>query len=214
MEVMIFEKILTVCGVLALGALPSFANYSAVNDFPTLNVNPNGVWSYGYSNSATTGFTIFPSGDFVSSTGSVGYETPGTPFNVPLIVRLTGSPTLLEHPGEFGLYAIVRFTVPATGVYSYNATFVGTDPGAVTYGDGTDVHVVSPAFTEQSGISNYNSPVNFQGTNISLGYNTNWSYDTTSFSATVTPEPSFYGILALGLTGLAGAFRRRKRASI
>lgn len=130
--------------ILALGLLfciPATCfgqTYDATADFSP-NANPNGVWSYGwtltlgtftpYDTHRTIGF-LGPSGEEWYP-ASQGDNSPDVVYWVP-----GSSPQLTLAAGPTGEYSIVRWTAPADGNYSINATFSGF------YGQLGEVHVL------------------------------------------------------------------------
>jgi hypothetical protein len=132
---------------------------------------------------------------------------------------------LLLHPGADGAYAVVRFTAPSTSTYSVQGLFVGLDHVGPTT---TDVHVLpsngDPGFSGTVNNFGVNHPFSFT-TNLTAGQhidfavgfgdNQNLYYDSTGLSASIsaTPEPGFYGLMALGMAGLGTVVIRRRRNS-
>jgi hypothetical protein len=122
--------------------------YDAQADFSTTH-NPAGVWTYGYSGSLGA-FTKFPtnngdfSGEFIWSRNDID------PTLFPLVAKNLSGQIIQEsynilqidefalHPGNSAndQYAIVRFTAPTNGIYTFNASFWGLH----TQGAGTTSH--------------------------------------------------------------------------
>src|SRR4051812_8812575 len=108
--------LIVVAGSVAQGAI-----YDATVDFTPGVMNPNGVWSYGYSLSTTPSTT--PDGTFIPAAfyGSDGdafgwQEFPSAPagFYKRISAALNGV-TLGQtfmHGGPFNEFAILRFTAP------------------------------------------------------------------------------------------------------
>lgn len=66
-----------------------------------------------------------------------------------------------------------------------------------------------PSITFDNSTYQYGAGLNFPtGRFLEVYYGPNFEFETAT-----TPEPGFYGVLLLGLTGLAGAVRRRRSAS-
>lgn len=118
--------------------------YNPSLDFSS-GANPNGFWSYGYSNalggpftpltvpiSMATGLAGFSQGGARPSIQGNSTDSPITYSNT------TVPPQGLElHPGPDGEYAIVRWTAPLAGVYAANGFFGSLSSTGAT----TDVHV-------------------------------------------------------------------------
>ncbi len=132
--------------------------YDVANDFAPAGVNPGGVWSYGWSSSLGTVFTLYTdfSVNATNLTGSVGiaFWCLGTPVTDPCAFlnptsadahpgnTLTLGPgDFALHPGPNGQYSIARWTAPSSGRYSIEATFTGISGYAGTALTTTDVHV-------------------------------------------------------------------------
>jgi hypothetical protein len=166
--------------LLAAGAVAAQANdqtYDAAADF-SLDSNPNGVWSYGYSLTLTGDFTpytrsstlTFGNPNFSSWRGDLSPFGDGTPLAVQNTADTTqqGAGANLDpgqlalHPGEEGEVSIVRWTAPDAGTIYLDATFTGRDN---VHGTTTDVHVL------------------FNGTSIFDG-SINGFLDTTSYTDT------------------------------
>jgi hypothetical protein len=136
---------------------------------------------------------------------------------------------LLMHPGPTGLASVVRFTAPSSALYVVSGEFVamgnysGQTTDSVSFTSGlTSTQLAStasssnPYFFSFSQFMNAGQSLDFS---VGLGPNGQFYWDSTGFDATITsnsefgaptPEPAFYGTLALGLTGLFVAARRRK----
>lgn len=124
---------------------------NAVKDFSII-ANPNGAWSYGYTNMLGSAFTLYTDKDInVEQPGierwfllpdmnpSVNRNTTNTP-----LTGKTGSNTfppdmLLLHPGRAGEYSIVRWTAPMAGTYKIEGMFKGLDIGITA---STDDHIL------------------------------------------------------------------------
>jgi hypothetical protein len=234
-------KRIALCGLVAFcgSASLAFADlYNAVNDFPTsittgtLPVSSNGVWSYGYS--VTLPVTFLPdlaSPNYFGDGNAAGFSQSGD-TSLPTVLQNISSGTLnseggtigpwptnllLMHPGPTGNYSVVQFTAPSTGRYTVSGEFVAM--GNFT-GETTDSILTSTGSLLFTGYSTSAPSFDFSTSLtagesldfvVGLGPQGQFMYDSTGFNATITPEPSLYGILALGLACFAAAVCRRNR---
>jgi hypothetical protein len=140
-------------------------SYNAGQDFSATN-NPNGQWSYGWSQTSGSTFNLLPNTTYFYGNGADGSLLTLNVWNSnccgtvqPLVEQnpaaemyFSGTATvppntvcngcsyiggLAFHPGPNGENAIVRWTAPSAGAYHVNATFVGEDVQGTT----TDVAV-------------------------------------------------------------------------
>ena len=212
-------------------ALPSAAQaYNAAGDFSTSS-NPNGAWSYGWSSTLGSAFNL-------SSIATNGYaggldgwlgtsDSSGTPYvlrnntthEVTNAVTVYQPGQLAEHPGAQDQYSIVRWTAPFSGTFSIAATFSGLSSA----GDSVDVHILhdgnsifnstvigSPSPTSYSGLQ---SIIAGDTIDFAVGFGSNGQNnfdDTTALSATIVPEPTTLGLVAMSLASLF-SFRFYKR---
>ncbi len=120
--------------------------------------NPNGVWSYGCTESLGAAFQLYTQ-QIGSISGLYDWTTapcvpPDDPHRVPALIYNStdasitpvppGSVTfpahaLSFHPGPQDQYSVLRFTAPASGNYQVQAVFWGDDFVGPT---STDVHVL------------------------------------------------------------------------
>ena len=207
----------------------------------TSAVSANGVWSYGFSTginpvvfspgtASPNWFGLSPDpaagfGDGVNTLPTVLKNISGGTLD-----HLGGSigpwPTdlLLLHPGGDGAYAVVQFTAPSAATYVVSGEFL-----AIGNSDQNSAGVTSDSaekgLTTLFATSSTSTPQFFsfnttlaEGDSldfaVGLGPQGQFSFDSTGFDATIatTPEPGFYGVLALGLTGLVAVVRRRRNA--
>jgi hypothetical protein len=130
---------------------------------------------------------------------------------------------LLLHPGSENQYSVIQFTAPVAGSYSIGGEFMGI----ATAGTTSDAHILlsgsTSVFSQEitglgaSSAHSFNlieslsagETVDFA---VGFGDNNNYNSDSTGLQAnmSLTPEPMFYGVLAIGLTGLYVAVRRRR----
>ena len=125
--------------------------YSASHNFST-RLNPNSVWSYGFTTRVGGPFTLYATSGTTFFSGEVGWfgPIPGVP--------LRGSHWLWRPPGvvpnvlDMGpgpsSYTVVRWTAPSRGRWDVVGEFFGT---GLTTGD---VHVL------RNGSAVFNSPLN------------------------------------------------------
>jgi RHS repeat-associated protein len=139
------------------------AAYDAAQGFST-DSNPNGVWSYGFSDTLGGLMALDPelayddSGINIWRT-NIWLGAPCVFYNPSEDTVVLGSITMEPfalgfHPGPDGQFSIIRFTAPATGQYLFWAVFSGVD----TEGTTTDVHVLT------NGVSMFDGGVNGFGT--------------------------------------------------
>ena len=168
--------------------------------------NPNGAWTYGWSQSLGTTFN--PSTILVGQSGITGH-TPDIDGTLAPVVShndteasvTIGSVTwpadgLVLHPGPTGEVSILRFTAPSDGIFDVLGGFTSQDSSGAT----TDVHVL------HNGASVFDGPIGeflqfsetFAGAagdtiDFAVGYgNGRFSSDSTGLDATVrmsTNEP-------------------------
>ena len=124
--------------------------YSAAHDF-SFTLNPNAVWSYGYTTNVGGSFNLYTIAGLTSFSGEQGWfgPTPGCCApGYPLVVAQPSQiPTVLDMgPGPFS-YTVVRWTAPSRGRWDVVGQFSGT--GATT----GDVHVL------HNGAAVFDSPV-------------------------------------------------------
>jgi hypothetical protein len=224
MAFMILKRIITVCGVLALAAIPSFADVvsgSPLQDYgnldgcqgclfpiiefgaPTFGQTVTSYSFYDGDGSTVSGNVITPIlFEETSSPGTftirgIGYQATGftdNAINVEPFVLASGQSTVLNGNTFFGFVdGSANGSTTNSGTVSMNYP-AGTGPvnyfsdsvGALAVGE-------SVSFTSLEGIG--------QGSRT-------YALDVT----TTTPEPGFYGLLALGLSGLVTIVSRRKKA--
>ena len=111
--------------------------YDATAEFSLVG-NPNGVWTYGYSLNSGNQYAFVPF-DTATDTGTAQNWTLSTynVLNTPTVWKNT-DPTSTKDgvaPGQVSLHAgpdaastaILRFTAPADGSYSFNLQFFAGD---------------------------------------------------------------------------------------
>ena len=227
---MVFKRILIVCGVLALGAMPSFADIYGSQD-PLTGIGYNGVDTY--SGSANVYLPLGSLGAAGQTVVSYSFFSMGNDTNVltPILWTSTGA-------GTFAVQAIgaadnnitsgvnnVLFTPVAgsavVGANTYFGWVDGTADGTVQNQGTIAYFCCSGAPGGQPGYQTGDG--NPGGYPLSLGSSPafyNWAsygqgirpYDMNVTTSDVTPEPRFYGVLTLCLAGLIVTRVRRKNA--
>lgn len=216
-----------IAAALALSsAVVHAASFNPSVDF-SLSGNPNGPWSYGYSQ--TLGGPLIPHASS-GSNGGLDFWNTDISIGLPWVARnSTASPmnwagttvfapgALSLHPGPNGQVAILRFTAPSTGQYAISGAFFGQDYVGPTT---TDVHlllngssifdgVVADFGTSQSfNITTALAAGSFLDFAVGFGSNQTYLYDSTGLTATITqvPEPT-----TLALAGVAFSLRLLSR---
>jgi len=170
--------------------------YSAAHDF-SFTLNPNAVWSYGFTTTVGGGFTLYTQSGFTFFSGEAGWFGPISGCcapGYPLVVAGPNTvPTVLDMGPGPSSYSVVRWTAPTRGRWDVVGQFFGT--GQTT----GDVHVL------HNGAAVFNSPLDgSQQVPFSLvmdvkpgdtldfaagpGPNGNNDFDPTGFNVTITPE--------------------------
>jgi hypothetical protein len=213
------------------------ATFSAVGDFGS--TNPSGVWSYGQAapsdlNNLDAAFSLLPGftpncssgGGFHADcwSGTSFMSSPTGTFNTGTVNYVAGFVNL--HPGSDGTLAILAFTAPIAGTYDFLGQWADHDvvggSGVDLYerlGDGTDLltsaqHVQDWSATPVS--INFSQALSAgQSVYFALGYNGEWSFDSTGLQldvtgpdTTSTPEPA--SITLVALSGGALLLKRRR----
>ncbi len=234
---------LKILGVLLfLGSVPA-ANaqtYDPAADFSPTS-NPNGVWSYGWTQTLGSTFNLDAIHENASGLdfweGSVHTGAGFPPGNFPNIGHNGTNSTityngaipvapghLTLHPGPDGEYSVIRFTAQAKGIYSLSSTFTGLDPRPTS----TDVHVLMNASSIFDGsVTAFGSGPSFSDTlalkagdiiDFAVGYGSNHTYnsDTTGLNASLRPVPAPNALLTTLMGAVPGAtllLRRRGKAA-
>ncbi len=211
---------------LVLPRIEAGSIYDAAADF-SLNGNPNGVWTYGYSTTLTGSLILNDhSGEipFPHTPQLVTWYTPLSSLGPPFVginptsttmVFNNGSQIIIQpqqmvfHPGPNGEFEKVRFTAPAPGQLVLNVAFGGADTRPTT----TDVHVLEngvelfagavnsfgdgPSYTQVLSLKTGDT-IDFA---VGYGSNRNFGFDSTTLSATLStavPEPSTMTLALVG----------------
>ena len=213
--------------------------FNAAADF-SLNSNPNGVWTYGYSPTlggpfvlnTNSGTTLAGNPNFSYWGTNIGANATPVVFKNTAATNQQGGGANLDpgqiafHPGPSGEFCIVRWTSPIAESILLNTIFTGRDN---INGTTTDVHIfhnggslfdgLVNGFGLGSGPSFATSLSVLQGDTIdfAVGIGSNGTYisDTTGLDATITtapvPVPATILLFGSGLAGLAGTRLRKKK---
>jgi len=220
-----------------LGLLVGTARLASAQYDPSLQfsptLNPNGVWSYGYESvplgspfnlltlplpvPALPGPTIDSWQD--PAFGAIGVFHNGT--TMPQTVTTVGSEISQFDPGMLAMnagpndeYAMVQFTAPANGIYTFQGVFQGIDTvGTVSsvyllennvmvasgsvlgFGPGSDVPLSSGPFLLSVGDTLTYAVGGLTGNSMTALIDA-------QVSASAVPEPSIYALLGLALVPL------------
>ena len=132
--------------------------FDAVKDF-SIEQNPKGAWSYGYSKTLGGSFVPHTERDPDVFGGKADrWSSPAVGPDIAVMRNKSGSTILGDpptyqippdvihmHPGEGGIFDIVRWTCPQSGQYSIQGAFRGLDKGATA---DVDVHVTKNSTAE------------------------------------------------------------------
>ncbi len=125
--------------------------FDAVGDF-SIDQNPKGAWSYGYSKTLDGSFVLHTTREPNVFEGKVDrWSSPAVGPDIGIMRNKSGStvigvpptyeipPDVIHmHPGQGGIFDIVRWTCPQSGQYSIQGAFRGLDRGTAA---DVDVHV-------------------------------------------------------------------------
>lgn len=131
------EQFMTVAT--AQSTLSSANSFDATADY-SLENNPNGVWSAGYTSTATLGssFNLYNTNNGSTnglnqwlSTLVQSSQAPSFSKNLSsgFIIPGLKPGAIMLHPGPQNQFSVLRFTVPQTGTYSLDAQFYAGDRG-------------------------------------------------------------------------------------
>ena len=231
--------------LLSLGMLGTAAAgfvYNASTDFTTANLggtagngtNPNGVWSYGYSGSATGAMTNYASTQYFISSDAFGFRinpADTTPNVLKFTKNWPGSGTPIFVAGDFAMhsgansndnFSILRFTAQYTGLHNLAVTWGVGNTGrvdVVVLRNGTTV-LTPPTSMDTASAGSYNnntlSLTAGETIDLRIGRGTDGhGADQTQVSMIVTtavPEPSSLACVSGLVAGLSVLSRRRRQA--
>lgn len=172
--------------------------------------NPNGTWSYGWSQSRGSAFNLDTEhlldfgldawhsnccgndpflGVYYNQTGVINHGNGSV--NIP-------PGAINMHPGPEGQNSVVRWTAPANGQYAVKVTFSGLDFEGPTTTDVAVLHNDTQLYSSNVDGSGPSSDQFYSGTvsvlaggtiDFTVGYGTdgNYGFDSTRLEATITP---------------------------
>jgi hypothetical protein len=220
------NRIHTVLGFLVLGAIPALADIAYIGQ-----LQPGGNGLQAWQGSLGMTFTV-NSAITVNDMGVYNWLGPtGAPLAAPLTVAIYNTSTgfivngteftfnagqaYTQLPGDnFDLFEQIKPVQLAPGGYEVVAVGFGPNQfngnqgfgnGAAGAAEGAPPSVIT--YTNGGFYSNDNGGTLVLPTIADGGPANRYDAGTFAFS---TPEPGFYGVLALGLTGLAIAVRRKR----
>ena len=212
------KRILTVCGVLALGAVPSFANIFGINNVtidlgdssPVIAPFTANCPPYPDLSCPVTSPTTYPLGFPVSNIFGAGIQTGEGTYD-----------TIFSSPGVDTVYFKINNPASLSGTFELTVAGSSGDRDITGFSLLSSSTGVGGSYTSvfSSPGDVFTSPVTLSGAGPYFEY----QFDSTSqygsgariFGVSLTsatPEPGFYGLLGLGLSGLAIVVSRRKRA--
>lgn len=183
--------------------------YDASADYSSKS-NPNGVWSYGWTQSLGATLNLFPnqtpvSGMYVWTSTCCGSQTgpPGDGYNetgASITVGTVTVPakTLWFSPGPQDQNSVIRWTAPASGTYQIKAVFWGDDFVGPTSTSVAVLHNDATLYTSFVNGFGPSSDQSYTGTvrvnagdtvdfTVAYGPDGNYGYDSTGVSAVITP---------------------------
>ncbi len=197
-------------------------DWNVEDDFSATE-NPNGAWSYGWSYSLTSGFTLF---DEHSTIWTLSRWKVSWGANAPVVLRNeTGGEVstccTTWEPGQFSLhpsqggppndaYCVARWTAPDAGVYAVSATFTGLDyitPGIEVTSATVHVLVNGTSHFDDSIIGDDASATYSTSVTLLAGDTVDFvvgdsggdNYDTTALDATVSLAPTIPTVSEWGM---------------
>jgi hypothetical protein len=221
----------TALGIVAAGFLGAQADcraaaagpYDPAADF-SLNSNPNGVWSYGYSTTLGGVMTLHQEADanwrgtgvysrLKRSDNGLGIYCNPTAntltYSGPTDLIVWGPQAISLHPGEHGEFSVLRFTVPTADQFQVQGLWYSADQ---YYGANTDVLILRNGTTifvdsihGKSDTSSFITTMQLSaGETLDFvvgpdGYGNGWDSTGLSLSIVAVPEPSAMSLLVLGL---------------
>lgn len=206
----------------ALAVHGGAAVYDPTSDFSITNGNPNGVWSYGYSNDLdlahfSANFTamtqVFGPDSFGIGWSAVAGDGPSIAVNTSGTIQYDVLPGMLtQHPGPSHQASLLRFTAPESVTAGIVGQYLAGDDGTMLVAvlvNGTAV------WTASDGGSFDLSASLFAGDTVDFAVYGGYGFGNTPLALTITtlssiPEPASFAALAgLATLGLAATRRRR-----
>ena len=216
----------------AVGQVQAVTIHDVAADFSSTS-NPNGVWSYGFSTTLGSAFTLGSThgnaygidywvNDYTVAAPSVTHNGTVSPITFSTATWQPGQ--LGFHPGANGVNCVIRFTTPTHSPFLLDATFSGLDFAGKTT---TDVHILLNGVSIFDGIVNgfgagsgpsFNTTLALNAADtvdftVGFGQDGTHGYDTTGLAATLTPvpEPSTLILIGLGIPAIVCHIRRHRR---
>lgn len=191
-------------------------------EFSIDNGNPNGAWSYGWSD-GDNGFRLFGA----NTLGTCGPIWRVQPYETedPIIWMNTSGETaggaapgqVSLHPGKYGVPSVARWTAPAgvEGMAHVQGQFFAGDTGSLIvsiWTNGMTTGQVAIWDEWDAGTFDLNIPVS-PGKTIDFAVYSGYIYGTTPLDARITalPEPSSVALLGGGATVVFAAARRFRK---
>ena len=204
--------------ILASLAVPALAtSYDPLAGYSTVN-NPNGAYTYGYTNTLGGALTDFTTGG--TANGNIGSWT--SPSVNQYLGVYSRPDAILIHPGPGGEYSVLRVTLAQAGSYHVSGTYSFDQTTT------TDVHVLTNNVSQfDDVITGSGSTKAFDFTqyfaagstvDFAVGYGSNGDYygDSTLLNASIAavPEPATWALALVGFAMVGASVRRRRSVAI
>lgn len=205
--------------ICATNSSPAQVVWNPTSAFSTTNGNPNGVWTYGWMDTAFTTFAPYASTSANGWLGNLGGD--GSPV---IWLNTGGSTSYGNPPGDLALHpgpgfqpSILRWTAPAgsSGTAQIVGRFLAGDGGVMAVAirfNGSSVWSATDA-----GSFDFNQLFT-AGDQLDFAVYGGYNFGTTPLELTITgpaiPEPAASaGLLGFAALGLV-AFRRRRSLAV